>query len=100
MRAYAYLPEVLNHSIILCVTSIIGVFLPVINVDVCYASDEQLQFALIEDIDEIRRYKLVEASNEGVKLLIHTLLDAPFCDKLHILLLVLVRDLNVAATRF
>jgi hypothetical protein len=77
----AYLPEVLYNRIAFGVTTVISVLLPVVDIDVCYATDEQLELTLVEDIDEIGRNELVEALHKGVELLIDTLLDAPLCNK-------------------
>ena len=43
-------------------------------------ADEQLELALVEDVHEICRDKLVEAADEGVELFFDALLDPPFCD--------------------
>jgi hypothetical protein len=77
----AYLPEVLYDRIALGVATIISVLLPVVDIDVCYATDEQLELTLVEDVDEIGGNELVEALNKGVKLLINTLLNAPLCNE-------------------
>jgi hypothetical protein len=66
----AYLPEVLYDRIALGVATIISVLLPVVDIDVCYATDEQLELTLVEDVDEIGGNELVEALNKGVKLFI------------------------------
>ena len=55
--------------------------LPVVNIDVCYATDEELEFTFVKDVDKIRGDELVEALHKGIELLIDTLLNAPFCDK-------------------
>ena len=72
------LPEILDDLVRLRVAAIIGMLLPVLNVDVCDTADQELEFALVEDVDQIRRNKLVEAGDEGVELFLDTLLDAPF----------------------
>lgn len=77
----AYLPEVLYDGVAFGVAAVVGVFLPVVNIDVCYTTDEQLEFTLVKDVDQISRDELVEALHEGVELLVDTLLDAPFCNK-------------------
>jgi hypothetical protein len=43
-------------------------------------ADEQLQLALVEDVDEVCRDQLVEAGDECVELLFDALLDTPFGD--------------------
>ena len=77
----AYLPEVLYHRITFGVTAVVGVLLPVVDIDICDTANEQLKLALIEDVDQVGRDELVEALHKGIKLLIDTLLNAPFCDK-------------------
>lgn len=72
------LPEVLDNFVILRVTAVVGVLLPVIHVDVCYTTDKQLEFTLIEDVDEISGDQLVETSNEGLELFFDTFLNTPF----------------------
>jgi hypothetical protein len=74
-------PEVLDDFIVFRVAAVVGVFLPVLDVNVCYAADEQLEFALVEDVDKVRGNQLVEAGDEGLKLLFDALLDAPFGDE-------------------
>lgn len=74
----SYLPEVLNDLIALGVATVIGVLLPIIHIDICNSSNEQLQLALIEDCNQIRWDQLVESSDEGIELLLHALLDTPF----------------------
>jgi hypothetical protein len=77
----AYLPEILYHGIALSVAAVVCVLLPVVNIDVCYSTNEQLELTLIEDVDQVSRDELVEALHKGVELLIHTFLDAPFRDQ-------------------
>lgn len=76
-----YLPEVLHHDITFGVAAVVGVLLPVVNVDVCDTSYEQLKLALVEHVDQVCGDELVEALHEGVKLLLHTLLNTPLGDK-------------------
>ena len=76
-----HLPEVLYHRIAFGVTAVIGVLLPVIDIDICDTTNEELKLALIEDVDQVGRNELVEALHKGIELLIDTLLNAPFCDK-------------------
>lgn len=56
-------------------------FLPVFDINICDASNKQLQFTFIEDIDEIWRNELVEPGNECVELFFYSFLDSPFGDK-------------------
>lgn len=74
-----YLPEVLNHGILFVVASVIGVLHPVVNVDFRDTTNEQFKLPLVKDVDEIGRDELVEALDEGVELLLDTLLNAPLC---------------------
>ncbi len=43
------------------VVMVFGVVLPVVNVDVWQAGDEELQFLLVKDCDELCRDDVVEA---------------------------------------
>ena len=72
-----YLPEVLDHRVTLGVAAVVRVLLPVVDIDVCYATDEELEFTLVKDVDKIRGNEFVEALHEGVELFINTFLDAP-----------------------
>lgn len=51
--------------------------LPIIDIDVCNASDQKLQLAFVEHVDEIRRDEFVESGDEGLKLLVYAFLDPP-----------------------
>jgi hypothetical protein len=73
-----YRPEVLNHLVRLRVSSVVGMLLPVVDIDICDAADKQLELALVKDIDKLGRDELVEAAEEGGELLLHPLLDSPF----------------------
>jgi hypothetical protein len=75
------LPEVLDDFVVLRVAAVVGVFLPVFHVDVGDTSDEEFEFALIENVDEIGGDELVEAGEEGLELLLDALLNPPFGDK-------------------
>jgi len=75
------LPEVLDDSIGLRVPTVVRMFLPVVDINVCYTTDEQLQFTLVEDVDQVGWDELMESSNEGVELLFDALLNAPFSDE-------------------
>ena len=111
-----HLPEVLYHRITFSVAAVVGVLLPVIDIDICNTANEQLKLALIEDVDQVGRDELVEALHECVELLVDALLNAPFCDKpenkvsdgntetfqgrcdlLNVFLLVLVRHFDIPA---
>lgn len=75
------LPEVLHDWVILGVSAVVSVLLPVVDINVCYTTDEEFQLTLIEDVDEIGRDELVETGNESIELLLNALLDTPFGDK-------------------
>ena len=55
--------------------------LPIINVNISNATDEQFKFTLIEDIDQIRRDQFVETCDEGVELIFHSFLNTPFSNQ-------------------
>lgn len=71
------LPEVLDDLVLLLVATVIGVLLPVIDVDIGNTTDEQLQLALVEDIDKIGWNELVETGHKGVELLLDSLDNLP-----------------------
>lgn len=73
------LPEETNNLIRLRVASVICVLLPVFYIDFCNATDEQLELALIENIDQVRGNEFGETRQKGVELFLNTLLDPPFC---------------------
>jgi hypothetical protein len=53
------------------------VLLPVIDVDVSDATDQELELTLVEDVDQIGRNELIKAGNESVELLLDSGLDFP-----------------------
>lgn len=71
------LPEVLDNIVLLLVAAVVRVLLPVVHVDVGNTTNEQLQFTLIEDVDQIRRDQLVETGHERVELLLDPLDNLP-----------------------
>ena len=75
------LPEVLDNLVVLRVPAVVGVLLPVLDVDVGDTADQQLELALVEDVDQIRGNEFVETAQERVELLFDALLDAPFCNQ-------------------
>jgi hypothetical protein len=77
----AYLPEILDNFVLLLITTVIGMLLPVINIDIRNATDEKFEFSLIEDVDQICGDEFIESGYEGVELFFHTLLDLPFRDE-------------------
>jgi len=74
-----YLPEVLDHRVALSVAAVVSVLLPVVDIDVCNATNKELEFTFVKDVDKIRGNELVEALHKGVELLVDTLLNAPLC---------------------
>lgn len=75
------LPKVLDDLVRLGVASVVRVLLPVLDVNVGDAADEELQLALVKHRNQVRRDQLVEARDEGLELLLDPLLDAPFRDE-------------------
>lgn len=94
-----YLPEVLYHRITFSVAAVIGVLLPVVDINICDTANEQLELALVEDVDQVLRDELAEARHERVKLLLDTLRDTVLHDRVHVVLLVLLRDGDVSTAR-
>lgn len=76
-----HLPEVLDHLVALLVPAVVGMLLPVLDVDVGDTTDEELELALVKDIYEFGGDKLVEAGDEGVELLLYSGLDLPLGDE-------------------
>ena len=56
-------------------------FLPIFYVDVGNTTDQQLEFALIEDVDKICGDEFVETGGEGVELFFYAFLYTPRSDK-------------------
>jgi len=75
------LPEVLDDFILLLITAIVCMFLPVIDINICNAADEELQFSFVKHIHQIWGDQLVETGDEGVELFLNTLHDLPFGDE-------------------
>ena len=75
------LPEILDHLVLFLVAAVVGVFLPVVDVDIRDTADQELELAFVEDVDEVGGDELVEARDEGAELLFHALLDLPFCEE-------------------
>jgi hypothetical protein len=74
-------PKVLNDFVVFRVAAVVCVFLPVLDVDVGDTADQELELALVEDVDEVCGDQLVETGDEGLELLFDALLDAPFGDE-------------------
>jgi hypothetical protein len=75
------LPKVLNHFVVLSVSAVVGMLLPILDINVCNASNQQLKLALIKNVDQICRYEFVEATDEVLELLFDTFLNTPFRDE-------------------
>ena len=71
-------PEVLDDLVILCVATVISVFLPVFDVNVCDTANKQLELTFVEDVYKICGDQLVETRDEGLELFFDTFLNAPF----------------------
>ena len=74
-------PEIPDDLILFGISPVIGVFFPVFNVNVCNASNQELQFTLVEDIDKIGWYEFIEPSHKRIELFFYALLNSPFCDE-------------------
>jgi hypothetical protein len=85
-------PEVLDDFVVFRVAAVVSVFLPVFHVNVGDTADQELEFALVEDVDEVCGDELVEAGDEGLELFFDALLDAPFGDESEIELAVGLED--------
>jgi hypothetical protein len=75
------LPEVLDNLVVLGVATVIGVLLPVIDIDISNTTDEQFQLTFIKNVYEIRRNEFMETGDECLELLLDTFLNAPFSDE-------------------
>lgn len=76
-----HFPEVLNDFVLLLVATVIGVFLPVVYVDISNTANEKLEFTLVKHVDKISRNQFVETSDEGIELFLDSLHDFPFSHK-------------------
>jgi hypothetical protein len=74
------LPEILDDFILFLVSAVVGVLLPVFDIDIGNASNEKLEFTFVEDVYQVGRDEFVETSDKRIELLLNTLLDLPFCD--------------------
>lgn len=63
------------------VAAVVGVFLPILDINIGDTADKKLELALVKDVDEVLGDEVVEACDEGVELLFYALLDTPFCDE-------------------
>ena len=75
------LPEILDYFVVLRVAAVVGVFLPVIHINICDTTDKQFKFAFVENVNKIRGDELVETGDERLELLFDTLLNTPFGNK-------------------
>ena len=74
---------------------VLRVGLPVVNVDIGQAGNEQLEFLLIKNGDELCGNDVVETSEEIFELIVDRTGQAILGDKLDVLLLVLLSNRNV-----
>lgn len=91
------LPEELDNLIRLSISSVVGVLLPILNINFGNTADQQLQLSLVKDVDKLGRDQLVETCDEGLELLINTLLDSPLDHEVDVFLLVLVGNLDITS---
>lgn len=75
------LPEVLNNFILLLISTVIGVLLPIIDIDIRNTANQKLQLALVKHVDKIRWDELMESVDESIELLLYSLLDLPHGDQ-------------------
>ena len=66
-----------------------------LHIDLRHTTDEQLQFALVKDVNEVLGDELAEARHEGIELFLDTTRDTVLDDAVDVVLLVLLRDGNV-----
>ena len=71
-------PEPANDLVGFLVPAVIGMFFPVVDVNVGDSADEEFEFAFVEDVDEVGGDEFVETGDEGVELGGDAFLDAPF----------------------
>src|SRR2546421_9047609 len=74
-------PEILNDLILFLISSVVGMLLPVIYINIGNATNQKLKFAFVEDTDKVSWNQLIEPGDERVKLLLHPFLDLPLRDK-------------------
>ena len=92
------LPEPLDDRVIgMIARAVVGVLLPVGDVDLDRAAEDELELARVEHLHVLGVDDLVEALDERLGLLLHAALHAPLDHALHILVLVLLGDRQVAA---
>lgn len=71
-------PEIHNHLVRLRVSAVIGVFLPVINIDIGDTTNEEFELSFVEDGNKVCGNEVMESSNEVSKLFFDTFFNAPF----------------------
>ena len=81
MNCRTYSPEVLDNLVLLGVSAIIGMFLPVFDINIGNTANKKFKFALIKDVDEIGRNELIEPSYKGIELLLNPFLNSPLSDE-------------------
>ena len=75
------LPEALDDLVVFSVAAVVGVLLPVVDVDFSDTTNEQFELAFVEDVYKVRGDELVETRDEGLELLFDSFLDSPFGDE-------------------
>lgn len=76
-----YLPKPLYHVVTFSVSSIIGMFFPIVYVHFCNATDEKFQFTFVKDVDQILRNEFVESLRKVLELFFNAFLDTPIRNK-------------------
>jgi hypothetical protein len=89
-------PKPLNLWTARCVVVILCVGLPIVNVDIGQAGNEQLELLLIENGNELCGDDVVETSKKIFELIVDRTCQAILGDQLDVLLLVFLSNRNVA----
>jgi hypothetical protein len=76
-----YLPKPLYDVIAFSVSSIIGMFFPIVYVHFCNSADEKFQFAFVKDVDQVLWDEFIEPLSEILELFVDSFLDTPTRDK-------------------
>jgi hypothetical protein len=74
-------PEVLNDLVLFLIATIVGVFLPVVDIDISNTANKQFKLTFIENVNKVSRDQFIETGDESVELLFDSFLNFPFCDK-------------------
>jgi hypothetical protein len=68
----------LDDLILFLVSAVVGVLLPVVDINIGDTANQKLEFTLVENIDQISRDQFVEAGDESIELFFDAFLDLPF----------------------